>query len=553
MNTYSSLKASLIISVYKNTTALKAVLDSLKKQTEKSFEIIISEDGESPQMKSFCESYPFTNKHIHITQPDEGWRKNRALNNAIKTANSDYLIFIDGDCVVHPHFVEQHIRLSRKNGIVAGKRVKLNEELSQLLLNDVSNYKYVQRKIIQYSVSSNKHNVHFAEEGLYIAQNSPMGFIPKLRMMYQLKGCNMSFSKKAILSINGFDEDYKLPAVGEDIDLTWRFKEAGYKLISARNLAVVYHIWHKENWNDQSINKKLMEEKIRKNEYICKNGINKFVLPIEKNHIRIGVIISTYNNPEWLEKTLWGYLYQTRMADEIVIADDGSNDETRRLIESFKGILPIRHVWHEDRGFQKSAILNKAIAAATADYLIFTDQDCIPREDFIEVHARYAEEGFFLSGGYFKLPMVTSKTITKGDVESGNAFNLGWLNGQGVKFNFKCTKLLRSKLYATILNAVTPARASWNGCNASGWRKDMIAINGFNEDMHYGGQDREFGERLVNLGIRPKQIRYSAIVLHLDHARPYKTKESIAANRAIRKKTREMHLTVTNNGIRKIT
>lgn len=272
---------------------------------------------------------------------------------------------------------------------------------------------------------------------------------------------------------------------------------------------------------------------------------------MNNNSFTIGVIISTYNNPDWLEKTLWGYLYQTRKADEIVIADDGSKEETRLLIDSFRDRLPIKHVWHEDRGFQKSEILNKALLAATSDYLIFTDQDCIPREDFIETHCRYAERGYFLSGGYFKLPMATSKAIAQDDVERGYAFSLKWLHERELEYSFKCSKLFRSKLYAAILNAITPARASWNGCNASGWRSDMLAINGYNEDMHYGGQDREFGERLTNYGIKSKQIRYSAIVLHLDHARPYKTKETMERNRAIRKNTRQQHIIKTPNGINK--
>ena len=188
----------------------------------------------------------------------------------------------------------------------------------------------------------------------------------------------------------------------------------------------------------------------------------------------IGVVISTYNNPKWLEKTLWGYMHQTRMPDEIVIADDGSGEETRRLIENYAKTMPIKHVWHEDRGFQKSEILNKALVAATADYLIFTDQDCIPREDFVQTHAKHAEKGYFLSGGYFKLPMQLSLDITQDDVLSGNAFSLRWLHKRGLKRSFKCTKLFRSPLYAAILNAITPARASWNGCNASGWREDML-------------------------------------------------------------------------------
>ena len=123
----------------------------------------------------------------------------------------------------------------------------------------------------------------------------------------------------------------------------------------------------------------------------------------------IGVVISTYNNPAWLEKTLWGYLHQTRMADEIVIADDGSRDDTKELIDSFRDRLPLKHVWHEDNGFQKSRILNSALIASESEYLIFTDQDCIPREDFIATHEQFAEKGYLLSGGYFKLPMDISK------------------------------------------------------------------------------------------------------------------------------------------------
>ena len=266
----------------------------------------------------------------------------------------------------------------------------------------------------------------------------------------------------------------------------------------------------------------------------------------------IGVVISTYNNPAWLEKTLWGYLYQTRMADEIVIADDGSRNDTKELIDSFSDRLPIKHVWHEDNGFQKSRILNSALIASESEYLIFTDQDCIPREDFIATHEKFAEKGYLLSGGYFKLPMDISKQLTHEDVSSKRDFDLSWLRAQKLPASFKCTKLFRSALYARLLNAITPARASWNGCNSSGWRADMLKINGYNEDMHYGGQDREFGERLTNLGLRSKQLRYSAIVLHLDHKRPYKTKESIENNKAIRRNTRKQHIIQTPNGIKKL-
>lgn len=264
---------------------------------------------------------------------------------------------------------------------------------------------------------------------------------------------------------------------------------------------------------------------------------------------QIGVIISTYNNPVWLEKVLWGYTNQTVQAQEIIIADDGSREETRLLIDSFKGVLPIKHIWHKDNGFQKSRILNKAIMASTADYLLFTDQDCIPRKDFLETHLHYSQKGFFLSGGYFRLPMDISLSITKEDILSENAFKLSWLQSCKLPHTFKATKLFRNKVFASIMNTITPTKATWNGCNASGWREDILKSNGFNEEMQYGGQDREFGERLFNMGIKSKQIRYSAILLHLDHKRPYKTSDSIAKNVAIRRNTRKTGIIETPNGI----
>lgn len=259
-----------------------------------------------------------------------------------------------------------------------------------------------------------------------------------------------------------------------------------------------------------------------------------------KKPTSVGIIISTYNNPEWLRKTLWGYACQTYPFSEIIIADDGSGKETEDLIKEYKTIFPcVKHVWHPDKGFQKPRILNKALFEAEAEYLIFTDQDCIPREDFVETHVKYAERGYFLSGGYFKLPMFISKQINEDDIKSNRAFDLQWLRSQEMKINFKCTKLVRAAFFSSLMNKITPARASWNGCNASGWREDFLEIKGFNEQMGYGGEDREFGERLNNKGVKSKQLRYSAICIHLDHARPYKNKEILDKNRNIRKEIKK--------------
>lgn len=273
----------------------------------------------------------------------------------------------------------------------------------------------------------------------------------------------------------------------------------------------------------------------------------------ERETHKISVIVSTYNAEEWLEKVLWGFNCQIFKDFEVVIADDGSGLGTKGLIEklSKKVFYPLIHVWHEDDGFQKSKILNKAIAACNADYIIMTDGDCIPREDFVHVHYINKEPGYFISGGYYMLPMNISKAIDLGDIEKQRCFNINWLKEKGIPKTFKNNKLTASGFISKLLNTITPTNASWNGHNSSGWKKDILNVNGFDERMQYGGQDRELGERLVNYGIRSKQLRYSAVCVHLDHKRGYKTPESIAKNLAIRKETKASKAVWTFYGITK--
>lgn len=265
----------------------------------------------------------------------------------------------------------------------------------------------------------------------------------------------------------------------------------------------------------------------------------------------ISVVISTYNSIPWLEKTLWSYEHQIFKQFEIVIADDGSNNDTRDFIARYQesSDLKIIHVWHEDDGFQKSAILNKALMACNTNYVVMSDGDCIAREDFLQIHYERREPGYFLSGGYYKLPLELSNLITKSDIATQRCFNLEWLKERGLPASYKNKKLTSGFVTAKVMENLTPTNASWNGHNASGWLQDLKAINGFDERMQYGGQDRELGERLVNHRIKSKQIRYSAICLHLDHSRGYKNEESIAKNKAIRKSTKVNKKDFTDYGI----
>lgn len=267
--------------------------------------------------------------------------------------------------------------------------------------------------------------------------------------------------------------------------------------------------------------------------------------------MNITVIISTYNAEEWLEKVLIGYREQSYKNFDIIIADDGSRPQTKELIDRYAKDfpVPIHHLWHEDLGYRRQEILNVAIVQAKNEYIIMTDGDCIPRRDFVKVHAREAEKGRFLSGGYCKLPMKTSKAIVEEDIVSQNCFMTTWLQKiEKVSFS-NALKLSVAKNAAYFLDIITPTTASFNNCNSSGFKEDMIAINGYDERMKYGGPDREFGERLENYGVKGKQIRHKAIVLHLDHARGYKTPESLAANLAIRKEVKDKKIKWTPYGI----
>lgn len=156
-----------------------------------------------------------------------------------------------------------------------------------------------------------------------------------------------------------------------------------------------------------------------------------------------------------------------------------------------------------------------------------------------------------MSGGYCKLTMKASKHISKEDIITGNCFDVSWLKSID-KLGFSNTlKLGANSFIGAILDLISPTTPSFNNCNSSGFKQDMIAINGYDERMKYGGPDREFGERLENFGVKGKQVRHKAIVLHLDHARGYKTPESLAANLAIRKEVRQKRIKWTPFGIQK--
>ena len=264
----------------------------------------------------------------------------------------------------------------------------------------------------------------------------------------------------------------------------------------------------------------------------------------------LSVLISTYNEPQWLEWVMLGYARQSFTDFELVIVDDGSRAQTRERVEALRPGLPypLQYFWQPDEGYRKCTAMNRGIALANADYLVFSDGDCVPHADFLARHDELREPRRYLSGGYCKLPMALSHRITRDDVLDGRATDYRWLAANGLD---RHTLKLRAHGEWTrmLLNRLTPVAPRFHGHNSSAWKADIVRVNGWDERMQYGGQDLELGERLNNAGIRGKTIRYSAICVHLEHARNHRKPGMRENCLAIRAQTRRSRAAWTAHGM----
>jgi len=227
---------------------------------------------------------------------------------------------------------------------------------------------------------------------------------------------------------------------------------------------------------------------------------------------KISVIISTYNRPHYLAKVLDGFLNQTLKPHEIVIADDGSKKDTKQLIETYKdkSDIPIIHVWHEDNGFRLAEIRNKAIAKSNGDYIIICDDDSIPDVHFVEDHNKYKMKGCFIQGHRVLLGKEISTFITYREC---NFMQL-------LKYTFNgYVKNIRNAIRMPFpLIKISKELKGIRGCNMSFYKKDLLRVNGYNENIvGWGREDSELAARLYNIGIVRKDIKFRLPVYHLYH------------------------------------
>jgi len=273
----SSKDVSVIISVYKDTESLAVVLASLANQTVDGFEIIISEDGESEEMRSFLAKHMSAGL-IHVTQADNGWRKNRVLNKSVQQAKGNYLIFLDGDCVPNSNLLKAHTFLAKDDHYLLGRRVFLGESFSNRFKNSPTSFKVFEKNYLRNIWALHRDGVRHFEDGIVLPLNPTMHKISSIvRGTPNIVCCHFSCFKEDLLAINGFDEDYPGPGAGEDEDIVWRFSGIGLKPLTCRNFANVFHLNHAKRTSTSmsAQNKALMFDKMKERLYRCSNGIVK--------------------------------------------------------------------------------------------------------------------------------------------------------------------------------------------------------------------------------------------------------------------------------------
>lgn len=259
------IKASVVISFYARIDYLKLLFAGFERQTFKDFEVIIADDGSSEdtsrqiEAMSLKASFPV----IHLWHEDKGFRKNRILNRAITASNSGYLIFVDGDCVPHSKFVEEHFVNRMDRTVLAGRRVNLSEKITSRLNYENVLSGFLEKKLpllIWDGIFGKSFDV---EKGFYFEPGHVRNYFNKKKR--GIVGCNFSLNKNDLLSINGFDERYEAPSVGEDSDVQYRLELEGISIKSVNHMAVQYHLYHVLQQRPQEnldLFRKIMESKV---------------------------------------------------------------------------------------------------------------------------------------------------------------------------------------------------------------------------------------------------------------------------------------------------
>lgn len=263
--------------------------------------------------------------------------------------------------------------------------------------------------------------------------------------------------------------------------------------------------------------------------------------------MKTSVIISTYNWPEALDVCLKSLMSQKILPDEILIADDGSTPTTKVIVEKYQKTskVPIKHIWHEDNGFELAKIRNKAIAQANGDYIIQIDGDLILHPYFVKDHIDFAKKNSFVRASRIYITEKLSQEKLQSQNIIINPFSRGITNF------FSSFRLpIMWKKFETNYKNSGDERWEIHGCNMAYWRDDAIEVNGYNEDFKgWGPEDKEFVARLLNAGKQKRFLKLGGLVFHIHH--PINKKENLQQNEKIFEETKNQKNTFCKNGINK--
>ena len=260
------MKVSLIITTYNNPVALKKATGSVLSQTRQPDEVLIADDGSGEETARVAESFSAAASFpvFHVWQEDRGFRAARIRNEAIRRSSGDYIILLDGDCVMNRHFISDHLELAEKGYFIQGKRVHVNSGGVKSFSNERADSAVSLIQMVLFRRISNVHHI------------LRLPFLPPVRnrKLKGIKSCNMSFFREDILAVNGFNEEF----VGwgnEDSELAWRFLKYGLRKKVHQFMAICFHLWHPTNKTAGTGNKEILSATLASAEYCCRNGIYK--------------------------------------------------------------------------------------------------------------------------------------------------------------------------------------------------------------------------------------------------------------------------------------
>ncbi len=391
----NNIKISLIITTYNQPDFLDLTLASVVNQSFKDFEVLIADDGSDNNTKKIIKKYIKYLNIKHIWHENKGYRKAQILNKTIKKSKGDYIIFIDGDCILHKDFLFYHYKYRKKGYVLSGRRVELGSKFTQQIkLSDISNGKFDKINFSLLISVLKKDSKHFHRS--IVIENKFIRKIAKWNYVPDILGSNFSLYKSDLMKVNGFNENLT-NYWGEDGDIFIRLRNSRIKLKSLKNIAIQYHLYHKRRKPNKSSVKWYYDALENNFTYtICKNGLKKIR---QDNKPEASIIVLTYNQLKYTKKCINSIYKNTRLQFELIIVDNGSTDGTVKYLKELQEKKSNIKLILNKRNIGVARGWNQGIKASKADYIAILNNDIIVTPNWLKNCIRFSIEKNYLFVG----------------------------------------------------------------------------------------------------------------------------------------------------------